>query len=158
MVSKITDMKRSRIFNVLWKKCGEQLKDKVVTMEIILEEVWLRVCDELQSINQEFLDGEMLLRTVDEYLSMFQKNYNALEEEFILLSKYFNSTTHLLQIKQILELRIMKVKSYKKLFDARQAAQAILKLQKALGLEGDFSEVERIKEVQYLHFACIIEK
>ena len=148
MVSEITDLKRSRIFNVLWKKYAEHFKDKV-TMEMILNEVWLKICEELQSINQEFLDGNMKLRNIDEYLNIFEKSYEALGKEFMLLSKYFNGATHMDQIEKNLGLRITKVKRYKRLYDARQAAQAILKLQKALSLEGDFSKVENIEKVSY---------
>ncbi len=148
MVSKITELKRSQIFDVLWKKYSEKLKDVVVTMEIILDKIWLRVCEELQSISKKFVDGEMELEKIDDYLSMFKMNYDALEQEFMLLSIYFNGRTHLDQIKKKLGAVIKKVKSYKKLFDARQAAQAILNLQRSMGLEGDFSEVESIEKVR----------
>ncbi len=148
MVSNITKLKRSQIFNALWKKYGDKLKDETVTMEIILDKVWLRTCEELQSINKTFLNGEMQLKKINEYLSMFTKDYNALEEEFLLLSRYFNDRTNLDQIKKKLGAIIKKVKSYNKLFDARQAAQAILDLQKAMGLEGDFSQVESIEKVR----------
>ncbi len=145
MVSKITELKRSQIFDVLWKKYSKKLKDVVVTMEIILDKIWLRVCEELQSISKKFLDGEMELKKIGDYLSMFKMNYNALEQEFILLSLYFNGRTHLDQIKKKLGVVIKKVK---KLFDPPQAAQAILNLRRSVGLEGDFSEVERIEKVR----------
>ena len=148
MVSNITELKRSKIFKALWKKYGEKLKHEIVTMEIILDKIWLRTCEELQSINQQFLNGEMQLKKVNEYLSMFSKDYNTLEEEFSLLSTYFNGRTHLDQIKKKLGAIMKKVKSYNKLFAARQAAQAILHLQKAMGLEGDFSQVESIEKVR----------
>ena len=149
MVSKIAEMKRSRIFNILWKKYGEKLKDEVVTMEIIFTEIWSKICGKLQSINRQLLDGEMKLKKLDKYLAMFKTDYVAFKEEFMLLSRYFNDTAmHLDQIEEKLGVRIRKVKRYKKLFDARQAAQAILKLQKAMGLTGDFSEVEKIEKVR----------
>jgi hypothetical protein len=52
------------------------------------------------------------------------------------------------EVTKTLAVRIRKVKRYKKLSDARQAAQAILDLQKVMGLKGDFAEVEGIKEVR----------
>ena len=149
MVSRITDIKSSRIFDKLWQKYGKNLRDEVVTMEIIFDKIWLKICQELKSINQQFLDGEMQLYKVDKYLNMFEMDYDALEKEFMLLSKYFNdTTTHSEQIKKNLGAIIKKVKSYKKFFDARQAAQAILDLQKTMNLKGDFSEVEKIEEVR----------
>ncbi|CAB4043244.1 Hypothetical predicted protein, partial [Paramuricea clavata] len=143
MVSKITQIKSSQIFNILWKKHGEKLKH--VTMEIIFSKIWLRICDKLKSINQQFLDGEMELKKVDKYLDVFKTDYDALEKEFMLLSCYFSDATRLDKINKLGN-TIRKVKSYKKLFDARQAAHAILELQEVMGLEGDFSEIKRIEE------------
>ena len=159
MVSNITEMKSSRIFNVLWKKYGEHFNRKSVTMKIILYEVWLKICEELQSINQKFLNGNMKLRVIDEYLNIFEMDYEALKKEFMLLSKYFNGAADLEQTEEKLVLRIRKVKCYLKLYDAQQAAQAILKLQKALGLKGDFSKVESIDKVSIYSctfFSCSI--
>ncbi len=153
MVSRITGMKRSRIFNKLWLKYGENVRSEKVTMEIIYDNIWLGICEELKSVNQQFLDGEMQLEKLDEYLDMFKMDYDALEKEFILLSSCFrDTTTNLDHVKEKLGTRIKQVKNYKKLFDARQAAETILGLQKRLGLEGDFSEVEKIEKVSI--FCC----
>ena len=67
----------------------------------------------------------------------------------MLLLKYFGGkTTQLDQVQKKLEHIMNKVKSYRKLFDTQQAAQAILELRDTLHLEGDFSEVERIEKVR----------
>ena len=155
MALRITEIKSSRIFDKLWQKYGKNLRDEVVTMEIIFGKIWSKICEKLKSINQQFLDGEMQLNKVDKYLSMFEMDYDALEQEFMLLSRYFNDTTHFEQIEKKLGVIIKKVKSYKKLFDARQAAQAILELQKAMDLKGDFSEVEKIEEVRLKYLVYI---
>ena len=151
MVSKITEIKSSRIFHQSWTKCGEEIKE-VVTMEIIFSRVWSRTREKLKSISQHFLEGSMQLKKIDKYLNMFENDYDALKEEFMLLSKHFIGTTPLDQIKKKLRSRIKHVKRYKKLFDARQAARAILDLQKALDLKGNFSEVESIEKVDYHDF------
>ena len=148
MVSRITEIKRSHIFNKLWQKYSEKLKNEVVTMEDIFKKVWSIILDKLKLINQQFLDGEMQFKKVDKYLNMCKTDYDALEEEFMLLSRYFSGTAHLDEVTKTLAVRIRKVKRYKKLSDARQAAQAILDLQKKMGLKGDFAEVEGIKEVR----------
>ncbi len=152
MATMITELKRSQIFNALWGKYSEKLKDEVVTMEIIFSKMWSTIYGKLNSINQQFIDGEMQLKKVDKYLNIFKMDYNALEKEFVLLSRYFNGTRHLDETKKKLGAVIKKVKSYKKLFHAQQAAQAILDLQKAMGLEGDFSQVEKIKKVRLKYF------
>ena len=152
MMSKITEIKCSLIFNKLWQKYGEILKDEVITMEIIFNKMWSRICEELKSTNQQFLDGEMRLQKIDEYSNMF-KNYDALQEEFMLLSKHFSETTTSL-VKGKLGVIIKKVKNYKELFDAQQAAQTILQLKKTVGLEGDFSEVEKIEKVRLYFLVC----
>jgi phage-related tail protein len=148
MVSRITEIKRSQIFNTLWQRYSEKLKDEFVTMEDIFNKIWSIILDKLKLINEQFLDGEMQLKEVDKYLDMCKKDYGRLEEEFMLLSRYFSGTERLGEVKEKLGVSIEKLKSYKKLLDAQQAAQAILELQKVMGLEGDFAEVERIKEVR----------
>ena len=154
MVSKIPEMKSSRIFNKLWHEYSEKLKDEVVTMEKLFT-TWSQICESLMTINKEFHDGEMQLVEVDKYVKMFNTDYTVLEDEFTLLSSYFDSATAHLERKK-LDVVMKKVKSYRKLFDARQAAQAIVDLQKALNLQGDFSEVDRIKKVRV--YFCIFPK
>ena len=156
MVSRITEIKRSQIFGKLWQEYGEKFKTEVVTMEVILNKIWSKILDKLKSINEQFLDGEMQLKKVDKYLVMCNTDYDALEEEFMLISRYFSGTAHLGEVKKKLGVSIKKVKSYKQLFDARQTALAILELQEVMGLEGNFSEVENIKEVRLYTFYCII--
>jgi hypothetical protein len=155
MVSKITEIKRSQIFDKLWQKYGEKCKTEVVTMEVIFNKIWSKILDKLKSINEQFLNGKMQLKTVDKYLVMCNTDYDALEEEFMLISRFFSGTAHLGEVKKKLGVRIEKVKSYKQLFDAQQAALAILELKEVMGLEGDFSEVENIKEVRLYTFCCI---
>ena len=158
MVSKMPKMKSSRIFNLLWQKHCEKLKDEIVTMEMLFD-IWSQICDSLILINQKFHDGEMQLREVDKYVEMFKTDYTALEDEFTLLSNYFDgATAHLVQERKKLGVVINKVKSYRKLFEARQAAQAILDLQKALNLKGGFSEVERIEKVRVQCFTSYVSR
>ena len=148
MVSKVIKIKDSRIFNVLWKEYGESLKDEVVTMEIIWCQMWSRICEELRSICKQFYNGEMKLRKVDEYLDIFKNDNDAIINEFIQLSEFFNPNMGQLdQIRKQLEDIIEKMKSYKKLFNTQQAADAVLRLQKVMGLEGDFSQVRSIEKV-----------
>ena len=156
MISGITEIKNSRIFDKLWRKNGGKLKDKVLTMEEIFENLWLPICDQLMSINQQFLSGDMLLKDVDKYLKLFDTDYQALEKEFLLLSSFFsdNTTFNVNEVKRRLGTKIERVKSYKELFDARDAAQTILLLRQKIGLEGDFSEIENLEEVTSLYTSC----
>lgn len=146
MVSKMPEIKDSQIFKTLWQKYSRKLRDGdiVITIEKLFM-IWSKICEKLASKNQEFLSGKMQLKKIDKYVNMFALNYTALEDEFALLSRFFyGAKTQLGQVKKVIE----KVKSYRKLFQTRQAAQAILKLQEALDLKGDFSEVERIEKVR----------
>ena len=147
MVSKVIELQKSRIFTSLWDQYGEELKDEVVTIKIIFNQVWSRICEELKLICQQFYDGEMKLQKIDEYLDMFEMEYDAVVEEFMLLFGYFNGPSQLEQIKKKVVDLMKKVKSYKKLFNAQQAAEAFLRLQKVMSLEGDFSQVENIQKV-----------
>jgi hypothetical protein len=157
MASKITEIQRSQIFDKLWQKYGEKLKTEVtvVKMEDIFKKIWSIILDKLKSINEQFLDGEMQLKEVDTYLDMCKTDYDVLEKELMLISTYFNGTAHLVEVKKKLGISIKKVKSYKEIFDVQQAALEILKLKEVMGLKGNFSEVEKIKEVRLYTFCCL---
>ena len=146
MMSKVTAIKYSRFFNKLWQKYSEKLQGQTITMEIVFD-TWQNICVKLRSIEQQFISGEMKLKKVDKYLDMFEKDYDALEKEFDLLLATFEAEKIRSSRKKALCTRMKKVENYKKLFDAREAARAILELQKEMELEGDFSEVEKIEEV-----------
>jgi hypothetical protein len=150
MMARITEIKCSRIFDKLWRKYGEKLKDKVLTMEVIFENLWLPICDKLMLISQQFLSGDMLLKDIEKYLKMFGTDYEALETEMLLLLTFFSDKTASSvnnEVKNELIVRIERVKNYKDLFDAHDAAQAILSLREKIGLEGDFSAIEKLEKV-----------
>ena len=147
MVLKIPAVKDSQIFKKLWEKYSGRIKDGVVTVEMLYK-IWSKISKKLKSKNQDIVSGEMQVKKIRKYVDMFKMDYKALEDEFMLLSKYFNGATHLDQVKKKLGVVIDKVKSYEKLFSTQQAAQAILQLQQALDLQGDFSEIEEIEEVR----------
>ena len=148
MVLKMPAIKDSQIFEKLWRKYGRRLSDDVVTVEMLFT-TWSKIRDKLELKSQEFVNGKMQLKKIGEYVDMFEMDYKALEDEFMLLSKYFNdAATPLDQVKKELEHVIKKVKCYRKISDTRQAAKAVLELQEALDLQGDFSEVEGIKQVR----------
>ena len=148
MVSKIKEIKCSVIFKRFWEKYGSKLNDKVVTMEVICNKIWLPISEKLSTVYQQFLSGQIQLKKVDKYLKLFD-DYNALKSELILLCTYFNGTSNLEQVKKELDKIFDKVKSYRRLFHAHQAAKVILELQQKMSLNGDFSEVEGIKEVRH---------
>ena len=149
MMSGVLKIKRSRIFRLLWQKKGKKVKDKVLTMEVIFDDLWLPICNKLVLINQQFLSGDMLLKDVDRYLKLCESDYEALKNEFLLLSKFFSDDTSFCVNELETELRVgvERVMNYKKLFDARDAAKAILLLRETIGLKGDFSAIENLDKV-----------
>ena len=147
MVSKVTELQKSRLFNVLWKTFGKELKGQVVTMEIISNQMWSRICKELELKCNKFSEGDVKLREIDGYLDTFRTNYDAVVKEFMLLSQYFNGKREFDRIKNKLVAIMEKVKNYKELFHAQEAARAILHLQKVFSLTGDFAKVKSIEQV-----------
>ena len=147
MVLEITELKRSSMFVKLWSKYCKELKEEVITMEVIFDKIWSKVCEKLKLISTQILNGEMQLKKLDKYLNMFGLDYTTLKSELILLLRYFNGTAiNLKKVTKNLNIVINKVKNYKKLSNTRQAAQTVLQLQEAMGLHGDFSEVKKIAE------------
>ena len=151
MVSRITEIKSSRIFKKLWHKYRKDLKKEVVTMEMIYDNLWKPIRDQLCVVNQQFLSGDMLIKDVDKYLKLFDTNYEALGKEFLLLSKFFSDKTEsdVNELKKLLGSKMERVKSYMRLFDAQDASQAIEALAERMGLKGDFSAIENLKEVSF---------
>ena len=162
MVSRIAEIKSSQIFNELWQKHGKDLKKEVMTMEIMCDNLWKPICDELKAVNRQFLSGDMLLKDIDNYLKLFNMDYVALKTEFLLLSKFFsdNGTSNNDKVEQKLDARIERVKKYQKLFDARDASEAIEVLRKKMNLQGDFSAIKKLKEVSLctcvMYMRCIV--
>ena len=149
MMSGVMKIKRSRIFRLLWQKKGEKVKDKVLTMEVIFDDLWSPICSKLVLINQQFLSGDMLLKDVDRYLKLCDLDYEALKNEFLLLSKFFSDGTsfYVNELETELRVGVERVMNYKKLFDARDAAKAILLLRETIGLKGDFSAIKNLDKV-----------
>ena len=157
MVSKTTELQKSRLFNVLWKKYGKELKDHIVTMEIISSQMWSRICKELELRCNQFPEGEVKLKEIDEYLDMFKMDYDAVVNEFMLLLEYFHGKREFDRIKNKLLAIVKKVKNYKQRFHAQEgkAANAILNVQKVFNLTGDFKKMERIEKVWPYTLSCI---
>ena len=88
MVAIISELRNSRIFKVFWNEFGEKIEDNEVTMEIIFSQMWLGICEELQAICKQFSDGDVQLSKIEEYLDVCKGDYDALVNEFTLLSKY----------------------------------------------------------------------
>jgi hypothetical protein len=162
MMSGIAEIKCSKIFEKLWLKYGQCLKNEVMTMEIICENLWIPIRSKLKALNEQFLSGDMLLRQIDKYLKMFRTDYDAMKNEFVLFSEFFrdNAVPKLDELKKKLDERIERVKNYKRLFDARDAANAIEALGKKMSLKGDFSAINELKEVSLgtVHVACTVRK
>ena len=151
MVSKIAEIKSSRIFNELWGKYCEVLKDEVMTIEIICEKIWLKIYNKLHSRNQDFMSGDMMISEIEIYFKMCRADYHVLQEEFKLLSGSFFGAETFENINKQLVGTVEKFRMYRKLFHAQETSKIILMLQRVMGLQGDFSVVECIDEV------CICE-
>ena len=147
MVSKMYNIQNSRIFNEQWKKY-QKLEYEKVTMAVIMESIWVPICDKLMSIKEKFVSGEMQIKKVEKYLKMFNYNFPQLEKELELLVVFFVSEKEITRSEKVqIRARIQQVNDYQKLFDARLAARSILELRRAMALTGDFSEIESIAEV-----------
>ena len=120
-----------------------------VTIEAVFQSIWTPVCQRLASIIEQFLNGEMQLKEVEEYLDMFNKKYEKLEREFELLLN--NSTEPKIRLdiqKDRLYTRMDQIKEYVMLSTTCASARSILKVKEAMKLTGDFSEVESIDKVR----------
>ena len=92
-------------------------------------------------MKQSFLSGDISFREVDRLLKVFNQRYEDLGKEMRLITSSQNGAqVHALD--EIITEHIEKIQKYNKLHNCIKAAEIILNFKNALGLNGDFRDVE----------------
>ena len=150
MITSFTRLADSILLRQFWVENGrkaltkigqrEELK-KFLSIEDIVEFVWKPSKEELLRLKQSFLSGDISFREVDRLLKVFNQRYGDLGKEMRLITSSQNGAqVHALD--EIITEHIEKIQKYNKLHNCIKAAEIILNFKNALGLNGDFRDVE----------------
>lgn len=149
MVSTLSRLGDSTLLRQFWEQNGSKAlaimaqrggKKTSLTVADVLELVWIPSKEQLLSLKQRFLSGEIPFKEVDKLLELFDNKYEDLAGEIRLITSNQNGRHHLLE--ETIRLRMRKIKQYHKLHTCIRAAGIMLKFKNAAGLEGDFQDVE----------------
>ena len=149
MVSTLSRLGDSTLLRQFWEQNGSKAlaimaqrggKKTSLTVADVLELVWIPSKEQLLSLEQRFLSGEIPFKEVDKLLELFDNKYEDLAGEIRLITSNQNGRHHLLE--ETIRLRMRKIKQYHKLHTCIKAAGIMLKFKNAVGLEGDFQDVE----------------
>lgn len=149
MVSTLSRLGDSTLLRQFWEQNGSKAlaimaqrggQKTSLTVADVLELVWIPSKEQLLSLEQRFLSGEIPFKEVDKLLELFDNKYEDLAGEIRLITSNQNGRHHLLE--ETIRLRMRKIKQYHKLHTCIKAAGIMLKFKNAVGLEGDFQDVE----------------
>lgn len=149
MVSTLSRLGDSTLLRQFWEQNGSKAlaimaqrggQKTSLTVADVLELVWIPSKEQLLSLIQRFLSGEIPFKEVDKLLELFDNKYEDLAGEIRLITSNQNGRHHLLE--ETIRLRMRKIKQYHKLHTCIKAAGIMLKFKNAVGLEGDFQDVE----------------
>ena len=149
MVSTLSRLGDSTLLRQFWEQNGSKAlaimaqrggQKTSLTVADVLELVWIPSKEQLLSLIQRFLSGEIPFKEVDKLLELFDNKYEDLAGEIRLITSNQNGRHHLLE--ETIRLRMRKIKQYHKLHTCIRAAGIMLKFKNAAGLEGDFQDVE----------------
>ena len=150
MITSFTRLADSVLLRQFWVENGrkaltkigqrEELK-KFLSIEDIVEFVWKPSKEELLRLKQSFLSGDISFREVDRLLKVFNQRYGDLGKEMRLVTSSQNGAQDHALDEKINE-HIEKIQKYNKLHNCIKAAEIILNFKNALGLNGNFRDVE----------------
>ncbi|PFX29705.1 E3 ubiquitin-protein ligase RNF213 [Stylophora pistillata] len=150
MISSFTQLADSVLLRQFWVENGRKALTKIgqreepknlLSIEEIVEFVWTPSKEELLSLKQRFLSGDISFKEVDKLLKVFSQRYGDLNKEMRLItSSQSGAQVHALG--EVINQHIEKIQKYSELHNCIKAAEIILKFKVAHGLEGDFQDVE----------------
>lgn len=150
MITSFTRLADSVLLRQFWVENGRKAltkigqreePNKLLSIEDIVEFVWTPSKEELLRLKQSFLSGDISFKEVDRLLRVFNQRYGDLGKEMRLITSSQNGAqVHALD--EVINQRIEKIQKYNELHNCIKAAEIILNFKNALGLNGDFRDVE----------------
>ena len=150
MITSFTRLADSVLLRQLWVENGRKALTKIeqreepkkfLSIEDIVECVWTPSKEELQRLKQRFLSGDISFKEVDRLLKVFNQRYADLGKELrLIISNQNGAQAH--NLDEVINQHIEKIQKYNELHNCIKAAEIIQNFKIALGLKGDFRDVE----------------
>ena len=149
MISALYKLADSTLVRQFWKESSEKAlkmtekregqKVFLLRVEEVEELVWAPTNEELQSLQERFLNGAISFEEIDKLFNVLKDSHDLAKEMRLLISKN-DSPVEAREDK--LNKRIEQIEQYYKLRKCIDAAKNILEFRKSLGLQGDFHLIE----------------
>lgn len=160
MVSTLSRLGDSTLLRQFWEQNGSKHQaprggqKTSLTVADVLKLVWKPSIEELRSLKERFLRGAIPFEEVDNWLELFDNEYEDLAEEIRIIFSNNGQQSHCLE--DIIRTRMGTIKQYHKLHTCIKAAGVMLKFKNAFGLQGDFQDVEVLYNQVYLNLQLLL--
>ena len=152
ILTALNSIRPSVVFEQKWKKIGiaYMRENEDVTMEDIVDNVWLAAYSEVRQIVESLEKGTITFRIIDEIFGDFRQNYKEMKAEIRAMCtgvKVTNNTW--------IDKKLKQVEEYQKLTVYREGALTMKKIKEGFKLQGDFQILDiLISAVSVLHWKC----
>lgn len=161
MISSLSKLSDSTLLRQFWMDNGNKALQKVteretqktsLSVEDVVELVWTPTSAQLQSLQDQFLNGSISFREVDKLFRVFKddQKYENLAKEIRLFTLRNDSKAQAPD--RLINRRIEQIQQYYKLHSCIDAARIILDFKTSLGLQGNFQLVEDLHNQVCLSF------
>ncbi|XP_026078195.1 E3 ubiquitin-protein ligase rnf213-beta isoform X1 [Carassius auratus] len=153
MAREMHDVKTSNIILSLWREKatkyfmpGPQLLSLDLTE--VHDRIWNPCLTDFLELGLRIAVGETCFKEVDQALKWCgdRGEGNLLQKELILLASLLKSHEYLEE--KWPEHRLSQIQEYRRLYNAAESAEVILKIKDRLGLQGDFSHIHSLIQVR----------
>lgn len=162
MISSLSRLRESVLLRQLWIDNGDkalrtiaerETQNMSLGVEDVVELIWTPTNAELQSLQAHFFSGDISFGEVDKLFRVFQDNqkYDDLANEIRLFTLRDGSPARTTE--GLINRRIEQIQQYYKLQRCIEAAKIILEFRTCLGLQGDFTLVEHLRNQVRLNLA-----
>ena len=150
MMSSLSKLSNSVLLRQFWRENGDKaLKiaaqregrncKVLLSVDDIEELVWTPSNEQLQSLQERFLNGAISFGEVDKFFNVFKENQELTKEIRLITSKNDSQGK---APESLINKRIEQIDHYYKLHNCINAARSILEFKSSLGLQGNFQLVE----------------
>lgn len=148
MMSSLSKLSNSVLLRQFWKENGDKaLKitgqreghKVLLSVDDVEELVWTPSNEQLQLLQDRFLNGSISFGEVDKFFKVFKENQELAKEIRLITSK---NNSQGKAPEYLINTRIEQIDQYYKLHNCIDAARSILEFKTSLGLQGNFQLVE----------------
>ena len=148
MISSLCKLSNSVLLRQFWKENGDKAlkltaeregRKVSLTVDDVEELVWTPSSEQVWSLQDRFLTGEISFEEIDKFFRAFKGNEDIAKEMKLVTSRNGRETK---PTEFFVNQRIQQIDQYFKLHDCIDAAKSILKFKTSLDLQGNFRLVE----------------